>query len=97
VALTDLTAADPDVIVVAPCGFDVQRSVDEMPALAARREWKRLRAVRTGRVAIADGNKYFNRPSPAVADTVDILADILAHFERQRRPRFDRDVWRVWG
>jgi len=96
VTLADLAAADPDLIVVSPCGFDVARCAAEMPALAARDAWRALRAVREGCVAIADGNKYFNRPSPSVAETAEILADIRAHFEAGAAPAFGPEVWQVW-
>jgi len=75
--LDQLVAADPDIIIVLPCGFDIARSRVEMPALAARSEWQRLRAVREGRVALVDGNQYFNRPGPRLADSAEILAEIL--------------------
>jgi iron complex transport system substrate-binding protein len=96
VTLAALAAADPDLIVVAPCGFDVARSLSEMPALGAQAAWQGLRAVRAGRVAVADGNKYFNRPSPSVADTAEIIADIRTYFETGAGPRFGPDVWQVW-
>jgi iron complex transport system substrate-binding protein len=96
VTLADVEAADPDMILVSPCGFDVARSLAEMPALARQDAWRALRAVREGRVAIADGNKYFNRPSPSVADTAEILADIRAHFDTGAAPRFGADIWQVW-
>jgi iron complex transport system substrate-binding protein len=76
-AWRDLVAADPDVILVLPCGFDIARSVQEMPALTARPEWPRLRAVETGAVFVADGNQYFNRPGPRLADSLEILAELL--------------------
>jgi iron complex transport system substrate-binding protein len=75
--LEQLVAADPDIIVVLPCGFDIARSRAEMPALSAKPEWQRLRAVRGGRVALVDGNQYFNRPGPRLADSAEILAEIL--------------------
>ena len=81
---------------VSPCGFDVARSLAEMPALAVQPAWHGLRAVREGRVAVADGNKYFNRPSPSVAQTAEILADIAAHFESGGPARFGADIWQVW-
>jgi len=96
VPLDDLGAADPDMIVVAPCGFDVPRSNAEMGLLADLPAWRNLRAVRMGRVAIADGNKFFNRPSPAVADTVEILRDITAHFIDEAPARFGNEIWRRW-
>ena len=72
-----LAAADPDVIVIAPCGFDIERSCREMTPLASHPAWQQLSAVRAGRVAIADGNQYFNRPGPRVVETAEILAEIL--------------------
>jgi iron complex transport system substrate-binding protein len=73
----DLAAADPDAIVVAPCGYDLARSLQELPLLEANPGWSQLTAVRTGRVYFADGNAYFNRPGPRLADTAEILAEML--------------------
>ncbi len=72
-----LAAADPDVVIVMPCGFDIARTREEMPTLAASDIWSRLRAVRAGRVYLTDGHQYFNRPGPRVADSLEILAEIL--------------------
>lgn len=72
-----VVAADPDLIVVLPCGFDIPRSRAELPALTARPDWQRLRAVCEGRVYLVDGNQYFNRPGPRLADSAEILAEIL--------------------
>jgi iron complex transport system substrate-binding protein len=73
----DLLAADPDAIVVAPCGYDLARCLAELPLLRAKPGWAKLAAVRSGRVYFADGNAYFNRPGPRLADTVEILAEML--------------------
>jgi iron complex transport system substrate-binding protein len=73
----DLAAADPDVIIVAPCGYDLARCLQELPLLQARPGWPDLAAVRTARVYFADGNAYFNRPGPRLADTAEILAEML--------------------
>jgi iron complex transport system substrate-binding protein len=73
----DLVAADPDVILVMPCGFDLARSRADLPVLTRRPEWPRLRAVRSGRVVLADGNQYFNRPGPRLAESLEILAEVL--------------------
>ncbi len=72
-----LIERDPDAIVVLPCGFDIARSRQEMPALTGRPEWPRLRAVRDGRVFLADGNQYFNRPGPRLVESLEILAELL--------------------
>jgi iron complex transport system substrate-binding protein len=73
----DLLRQDPDVILIAPCGFSLERTRQDLPLLAARPEWSSLKAVRNGRVYLADGNQYFNRPGPRVAETLEILAEIL--------------------
>jgi iron complex transport system substrate-binding protein len=72
-----LVAADPDAIVIMPCGFDLDRTRDEAAALRTLPGWGALRAVTEGRVAITDGHRFFNRPGPRLADSVEILAEIL--------------------
>ena len=78
----ELAAADPDIILVLPCGFDIAQSRAEMRVLAAMPGWAELRAVREGRVFLTDGNQYFNRPGPRLVESLEILAEILhpAHF-----------------
>ncbi len=73
----DLVQSDPDVIVVLPCGFDLARTRTEFATLAAHPAWPALRAVRDGRVWLADGNQYFNRPGPRLVESAEILAEIF--------------------
>ena len=75
--LDALAAADPDVIVVAPCGFGIERSRREMPPLAAQPVWRGLSAVQGRRVVVVDGNQYCNRPGPRVVESAEILAEVL--------------------
>jgi iron complex transport system substrate-binding protein len=84
-----LRAADPDVIVVLPCGFDLARTRHEMPPLLAQPGWQKLRAVKRGRVYLTDGNQYFNRPGPRLADSLEILAEMLhpGEFQPAQRER----------
>ncbi len=70
-------ASDPDVIIALPCGYDMATTCAEMPLLAARPGWNDLRAVREGQVYVTDGNQYFNRPGPRLAESLEILAEIL--------------------
>ena len=70
-------AADPDVIVAMPCGFDLARTRREMASLERLSGWDNLRAVRAGRVAVVDGHQYFNRPGPRLVESAEILAEIL--------------------
>lgn len=73
----ELRAKDPDVILVLPCGFDIPRSRQEMPALMQKPGWADLRAVGNARVYLADGNQFFNRPGPRLVESLEILAEIL--------------------
>ena len=73
----DLYREDPDVIVVMPCGFDLPRTRQEMPILASKPGWERLKAVRNGRVHVCDGNAYFNRPGPRLAEALKMLAEAI--------------------
>ncbi len=77
IAFKDLAAADPEVILVQPCGFDMARTRAEMPALVAQPGWADLGAVKAGRVYLTDGNQYFNRPGPRIVDSLEILAEVL--------------------
>ena len=73
----DLTAADPDVIAVMPCGYDLARTRSEMHWLTQNPAWVGLSAVQNGRVYLADGNQYLNRPGPRIVESLQILAEIL--------------------
>lgn len=73
----ELVASDPDIIIVTPCGFDIARSLEEMPLLSDKKEWGDLRAVKQAQVFVADGNQYFNRPGPRVAESLEILAELF--------------------
>jgi iron complex transport system substrate-binding protein len=72
-----LVAADPDVLLIMPCGFDISRTLRELPALAGKPEWKKLRAVKNHRVYVTDGNQYFNRPGPRIVDSMEIIGEVL--------------------
>jgi iron complex transport system substrate-binding protein len=73
----DVAKADPDVIVVAPCGYDIEVTRREVRPLVSYEVWQELRAVRTGQVFLADGNAYFNRPGPRLVESAEILAEIM--------------------
>ena len=72
-----LEDAQPDVIVLMPCGFDIGRSRRELPALTEKPAWKKLEAVREGRVYLTDGNQFFNRPGPRLVESAEILTQIM--------------------
>ncbi|MFE4105669.1 cobalamin-binding protein [Almyronema epifaneia] len=72
-----LVAADPDIIVVMPCGYDLVKTRQELAPLTQTPEWDNLKAVNSERVYLTDGNQYFNRPGPRLADSLEILAEIF--------------------
>ncbi|PZO89454.1 MAG: cobalamin-binding protein [Sphingomonas sanxanigenens] len=72
-----LAAADPDVIVLMPCGFQIPQTIADMPPLTGRAGWRDLRAVRDGRVYAADGHHFFNRPGPRLIESAEILAELI--------------------
>jgi iron complex transport system substrate-binding protein len=73
----ELVARDPEVIVVLPCGYDIARASQDLPFLQRQPRWSQLRAVKSGRVFVADGNQYFNRPGPRVVESLEILAELI--------------------
>jgi iron complex transport system substrate-binding protein len=89
----ELASADPDVLVIAPCGFDLERTAQEMHWMTGRPGWSDLRAVRRGRVYLGDGNQYFNRPGPRVVETLAALVEML--HPGLGTPRLRGDAWRV--
>jgi iron complex transport system substrate-binding protein len=69
-----LAALEPDVVLLKPCGYDLARSLEErdlIDELLERTDWP---ATRAGRVYLADGNAYFNRPGPRIVDSLELLA-----------------------
>lgn len=72
-----LRDANPEYLIVAPCGFNLERSLRERSVLERYPWWQELRAVQNGNVAFADGNLFFNRSGMTVAQTAEIIAEIL--------------------
>jgi iron complex transport system substrate-binding protein len=66
--------ADPDAIVVTPCGFDLERTERAIAELEQVDEWRSLRAVRSGHVCAIDGNAYLSRPGPRLVDATEMIA-----------------------
>lgn len=69
--------AAPEVLVLACCGRQVQRTLDELPALTGQKGWPDLPAVRTGNVFVMDGASYLSRPGPRIVDSLELLAGVL--------------------
>ena len=73
----NIQQANPDVIVVMPCGFSIERTMKEMNILLKLPGFAELSAVKNNRFYITDGNQYFNRPGPRIVDSIEIIAEIV--------------------
>jgi len=74
---TDIQQADPEIILVMPCGFSIERTMKEIHILLGQPGFADLKAVKNNRLYITDGNQYFNRPGPRIVDSIEILAEII--------------------
>ena len=72
-----LQKADPEILLVLPCGFSIQRSREELSTLTENPIWPTLKAVQAGKVYLTDGNQFFNRPGPRLVESLEILAEIF--------------------
>ena len=76
--LEEIKEANPDIIVVMPCGFDVKRTVNEyQKALAGNPEWNELKAVKENNVYAVDANSYFSKPSLRTVTGIEVLVSIF--------------------
>ncbi|MCS6916993.1 MAG: cobalamin-binding protein [Chitinophagales bacterium] len=73
----DVVAWQPEVVVIACCGFRVGRTLEDVPLLESVAGWAELPAVRSGQVFIVDGSHYFSRPGPRVVDSLEMLAHAI--------------------
>jgi iron complex transport system substrate-binding protein len=73
----ELQAADPDVLVLSPCGFTIERTLQDVPLLQQHPTWKNLRAVKNERVSAIDGNAYLNRSGPRLVESAELLGRVL--------------------
>ena len=76
--LDELKKIDPDIIIMMPCGFDVDRTIKEYGKILAQdKEWNSLKAVQEGFVFAVDANSYFSKPSFRTITGIEILAKII--------------------
>src|SRR5262249_6834030 len=74
ISLEAVVAAQPEVIVVAPCGYNADQARAEYHSVAFPREWQEIPAVRNNQIYYVDANSYFSRPGPRLVLGVEILA-----------------------
>jgi iron complex transport system substrate-binding protein len=73
----EIRLQDPEVLIIMPCGFSIERTLKEVDILLNLPGFNEMKAVKNNRVYIADGNQYFNRPGPRIVDSIEILAEII--------------------
>lgn len=81
----EVLAWQPEVVVMACCGFDVKRTLQDVAGVQSMAGWRELPAVRSGRVYVADGSHYFNRPGPRLIESLELLAHAI-HPDRHQVP-----------
>jgi len=91
----ELTRADPDIIVVLPCGYDLSQTRQATEEMAKHPSWLQLKAVRDQNVYLTDGNQYFNRPGPRLVESGEILAEIIQ--KRAVNPKRQPKGWQNWN
>jgi iron complex transport system substrate-binding protein len=74
---TEVSAWAPEVLILTPCGFNLDQTVERARSLASYPGWADLPAVRAGRVYAVDANSYFARPGPRVVEGTELLAHLI--------------------
>ena len=73
----DIEHFDPEILVLMPCGFTPQHTMQESDLLVSYENWEELRAVKNEQVYIVHGSFYFNRPGPRIVIGLEILARLI--------------------
>jgi iron complex transport system substrate-binding protein len=73
----DINNFAPQKLFIMPCGFDIEKTIDELDAVTSKDEWFALPATNKGEIYIVDANSYFSRPGPRIVDGLEILAKAI--------------------
>ncbi len=79
VSWDEVTNADPEVMILMPCGYDLERTMELVPEVTLRAGFDGLACARAGRVIAVDGSAYFSRPGPRIVQGLEILAAAIRH------------------
>lgn len=91
IAWSRIAEYDPEIIVLMPCGFTLERTREKFARVTLPDEWLSLSAARSGHVYAVNGSAYFNRPGPRIVEGLEILAEIM-HSELFPRT-MPREAW----
>ena len=72
-----VVAYDPEVLVLMPCGFDVDRTAADIPLLAKNVGWRSITAVKSGAVFATNGSAYYSRPGPRLVDGLELMSRMI--------------------
>jgi iron complex transport system substrate-binding protein len=70
----DIVNFAPQMLFIMPCGFDIEKTLNELDVLTSREEWFSLPSTNRGQIYLLDANSYFSRPGPRIVDGLEILA-----------------------
>ena len=79
----EIIESNPEFIIMMPCGFDINRTLEEIEILKQKPDWSKLEAVKSDHVFVVDGNQYFNRPGPRLIESAEILFEIFNFNEKK--------------
>jgi iron complex transport system substrate-binding protein len=93
----EIVSSNPDVVLVAPCGYSLARAAADLEATQDRPEWRNLAAVRAGRVVVVDGSAYFSRPGPRLETSLRIAAAAIHPGTCRDLAPPEGEGWRFWA
>ncbi len=88
----ELQAEDPDILVLSPCGFTIERTLQDVALLRQHPMWQSLQAVKNGRVYAIDGNQYLNRSGPRLVESAELLGRTI--WGEQLGVQVDANGWK---
>jgi len=92
--MREIIAAAPEVLFIAPCGYDAEKAAREYLSMTWPREWQTVPAVRDGRVYALDANAYVSRPAGRLVTGIEAMGKCL-HPAMEVRAKAEAAIWRV--
>ena len=73
----DVVSYNPEIVILMPCGFNLKKTIEDLPLLQKLRGWDTLDAVKNGRVYATDGSSYYSRSGPRLIDGLEMMAKMI--------------------
>ncbi len=84
---------NPDVLIIAPCGFDIERTKEELDLITKRKGFKNLKAFKNKKIFLVNGDLYLTRPGPKLIDGIEIIAEIL--YPKKFKRKYDINSYQI--